>query len=162
MSTIKVKGQEVQVGDDLWSGGTPHRITRIKDYTHPLVTRGEPWRTAICDGPGGEKAWGITLSYAHGFMAGYEVTALPGDKRGEPHRPDDDYLCPFFGMGADLYPHYAAAGFPGLWTEWLATLDDPAALAATEADCAAIADYVNSAGDRFRWNPERKDWEMKR
>ena len=28
MSTIKVKGQEVRVGDDLWAGGVPHRIPR--------------------------------------------------------------------------------------------------------------------------------------
>jgi hypothetical protein len=116
-----IKGQEVRVGDDLWAFGKPHRITRIKDYAHPVVTRGEQWRIAYSDGPdtGGEKAWGITLEYNHGYAAGYEITALPGDRRGEPHLPDDDDLSPFYGKGARLYEQYAAEGSPGLWRDWL-------------------------------------------
>ena len=62
MSTIKVKGQEVRVGDDLWLGGVPHRITRIEPYQHPSFP-GEMWAQACSDGPGGigKAAWGITL-----------------------------------------------------------------------------------------------------
>jgi hypothetical protein len=122
MSTIKVKGQEVETGDDLWSGGIPHRITRIEPYGHPVVTRGEQWRAACSDGPAsvGRAAWGITLEFAHGWEPGhYEVSARPGDTRGEPHASADDYLSPWWGPGARLYEHYAAEGFPGPWRAWL-------------------------------------------
>jgi len=62
MSTIRVKGQEVKVGDDLWAGGVPHRITRIEPYQHPSFP-GEMWAQACSDGPDGigKAAWGITL-----------------------------------------------------------------------------------------------------
>jgi len=124
MSTIRVKGQDVRVGDDLWFLGKPYRITRIMDYIHIGVTLGEEWRIAKSDGPkdGGKYAWGMTLSYDHGYAAGYEVTYLPGDERGEPHQPADDYLSPHCGEGARLHPQYLAEGglAAGTWREWLA------------------------------------------
>jgi hypothetical protein len=118
MTTHRIKGQEVKVGDDLWCLGKPHRITRIEPYTHPIVTRGEEWRSADADGPDGTTPWGITLEFDHGYHAGYEVTALPGDERGVPHLAEDDYPSPFFGRGAELYPEYVAAGAPG-WLAWI-------------------------------------------
>lgn len=119
-----VKGQEVRVGDDLWFLGKPHRITRIKRYVHPVVTRNEEWRIAYSDGPEGmyRAAWGITLEYNHGYSAGYEVAALPGDDRGEPHVPDDDYLDPNLSTAAELWARYEAEGKPGLWRTWVAAL----------------------------------------
>lgn len=121
MTTAMIKGQEVRVGDDLWSMGTPHRVTRITDYTHPVVTRGEPWRTAHSDGPGGARAWGRTLSFDHGYAAGYEITIVPGDERGVPHLPADDYVDPFYGHGAELHKLYAAEGTTATWPAWLRT-----------------------------------------
>lgn len=61
MSTRKVCAADVKIGDDLWVGGKPHRITRIEPYTHPTI--GEPWAIASSDGPEGigKAAWGITL-----------------------------------------------------------------------------------------------------
>ena len=58
-----VKGSEVKVGDDLIFAGTPHRITRIEPYVHPVVTHGETWATAYADTPKAayKIAWGITL-----------------------------------------------------------------------------------------------------
>lgn len=122
MSTVKVKGQDVRVNDDLWAFGTPHRITRIEPYVHPVVTRGEPFRIAYADGPGGqgERAWGITLEYGHGYATGYEVTERPGETYiNEP--PADDWPCPSYGRGAELYPEYVAAGGPAkaLWPDWI-------------------------------------------
>ena len=121
MSTHRVKGQEVKVGDDLWSLGKPHRITRIEPYTHPVVTRGEEWRIAYSDGPDGvgRAAWGITLTFDHGYADGYEVTALPGDERGVPHLAEDDYPSPFYGRGAELYPQYAADPRARGWRAWI-------------------------------------------
>jgi hypothetical protein len=121
VSMIKVKGQEVRVGDDLWFLGKPHRITRIEGYIHPVVTRGEEWRIAYSDGPdaGGKNAWGITLEYEHGYAAGYLVSAWPGDNRAEVRPPAGDYLSPHYGEGAVLYEQYAAEGSPGLWRDWL-------------------------------------------
>jgi hypothetical protein len=121
MSTIKVKGQDVRVNDDLWYLGTPYRITRIKPYTHP-VTRGEVWRTAYSDGPerAGDRAWGITLEYDHGYAAGYEVTYMDGDPRKENKPPADDYLSPWFGEGARLWEAHRDEVKPGRWREWLA------------------------------------------
>lgn len=119
MATIKVKGQDVKVGDDLWFLGKPYRITRITPYTHP-VTRGEVWRTAVSEGPGGVKAWGITLEYDHGYAAGYEVTSLDGDPRAENTPPEDDYPSPWFGEGARLWEAHADEIKPGGWREWLA------------------------------------------
>ena len=66
-----VRGRDVKVGDDLWVGGVPHRITRIEPYvdgpdaTRPLnqeLWNGEA-RVAYSDGPAGrgKDAWGITL-----------------------------------------------------------------------------------------------------
>ena len=52
MSTIRVKGQEVKVGDDLWFLGKPHRITRIEDYVHSgCCPPGKPGRIAYSDQP---------------------------------------------------------------------------------------------------------------
>lgn len=49
-------GKEIEVGDVLVFSGTPHRVATIEDYTHEVVTSGEPWRIArASDG------WGITL-----------------------------------------------------------------------------------------------------
>lgn len=125
MSTIKVKGQDVRVGDDLWFMGKPYRITRIEPYVHILVTRGEEWRIAKSDGPvnGGKHAWGMTLEYDHGWAAGYEVTYLPGDTRGEPYQAADDYPSPHYGEGAALYQQYVAEGglALGTWPGWLKT-----------------------------------------
>ena len=120
MSTVKVKGQDVRVGDDLWFLGKPYRITRIEPYVHPAVTRGEQWRIAYSDGPerGGKHAWGMTLEYEHGWAAGYEISERPG----EPYKnkpPADDYPCPHYGEGAELWEQYAAEGSPGLWRDWL-------------------------------------------
>lgn len=123
MSTIKVKGQDVRVGDDLWSMGKPYRITRIEPYVHIGVTLGEQWRIAYSDGPvnGGKSAWGMTLAFDHGWAASYEVTYLPGDDRGEPHLTPDDYPAPHYGEGEELHPLYLAAGglSAGTWPEWL-------------------------------------------
>lgn len=163
MSTIMVKGQEVQVGDDLWAGGKPYRITRIEPYMHPVVTRNEQWWQACSDGPEGigKAAWGITLEFAHGWEPGhYEVSKRPGDVRGDPHLSADDYLSPWFGQGAQLYPHYLAEGSPLPWREWLAGKPDTAAVLAAELDrsCPGFR-YVNGAGDRFAWNWETGRWE---
>lgn len=80
MTTVKVKGQQVRVGDDLWFLGRPYRVTRIEDYTHPgIVPAGETWRIAYSDGPvtGGKHAFGITLEYQYGYAAGYEISVRP-------------------------------------------------------------------------------------
>lgn len=124
MTTGRIKAQEVKVGDDLWFLGTPHRITRITRYVHPVVTRNEEWRIAHSDGPAGmyKAAWGMTLSYDHGYAAGYEVTILDGDTRAEPHVSEDDYLDPFLSPAADLWARYQAEGMPGLWRAWVASL----------------------------------------
>jgi hypothetical protein len=121
VTTIMVKGQDVKVGDDLWFLGRPHRITRIKPYTHP-VTRGEVWRTAYSDGPAGmhKSAWGITLEYDHGYAAGYEVTYTEGDPRKENRPPEDDYPSPWFGEGARLWEAHRGEVGPGGWRAWLA------------------------------------------
>jgi hypothetical protein len=62
MATRKVSARDVKVGDDLWVGGKPHRITRIEPYQHPSFP-GEMWAQAMSDGPEGigKAAWGITL-----------------------------------------------------------------------------------------------------
>ena len=62
-SIAPTDGQDVEVGDDLWFLGKVHRITRIKPYAHPVVTKGETWRIAYADEPSGvyQKAWSITL-----------------------------------------------------------------------------------------------------
>jgi hypothetical protein len=114
MATIMVKGQDVKVGDDLWFLGRPHRITRIRPYTHP-VTRGEVWRTAYSDGPAGSllSTWGITLEYDHGYAAGYEVTYTEGDPRKENRPPED-------GEGARLWEAHRGEIQPGGWRAWLA------------------------------------------
>ncbi len=161
-STAMIKGQEVRVGDDLWSMGTPHRITRIEPYAHPVVTRGEQWRQACSDGPEGvgKAAWGITLEFAHGWAPGhYKVSLLPGDERGEPHLSADDYLSPFGGAGARLYEHYAAAGFPGTWRAWLESAGRRGLLAGPRP---GVPDFANGAGDRFRWDPELMSWGLLR
>lgn len=74
--TVKVKGQDVRVGDDLWFLGKPYRITRIEPYIHPVVTRGEEWFSAYSDSPDGmyRNAWGITLEREHGNAASYEIS----------------------------------------------------------------------------------------
>lgn len=56
-------GRDVVVGDDIIFLGTPHRITRIEPYTHPVVTGGETWATAYADTSAAayQAAWGITL-----------------------------------------------------------------------------------------------------
>jgi len=122
VSTIKVKGQDVREGDDLWTSGKPHRITRIEPYVHPVVTRGEPWRIAYSDGPDGmgRAAWGITLEWQGGYAAGYEVTERPGEPYiNEP--PADDFPGAFYGRGAELFPEYQQAGglAVGTWLEWI-------------------------------------------
>lgn len=124
MATIRIKGQEVRVGDDYWYLGTARRITRIEDYVHPVVTRNEVWRFAYSDGPTGtgRNAWGITLEYDHGHAAGCEVTWLYGDDRGRDHVPADDYLDPFTGTAAGLWARYEAEGKPGLWRTWVTRL----------------------------------------
>ena len=121
MSTVRVKGQDVRVGDDLWTIGGVHRITRMVDYVHPAVTRGELWRIAYSDGPdtGGAKAWGCTLAYDHGYANGYEISVRPGEPPYENKPPADDYLSPFYGEGAVLHEQFAAQGSPGLWRDWL-------------------------------------------
>ena len=123
MSTVRVKGQDVQAGDDLWTSGVPHRVTRIEPYIHIGVTLGEQWRIAYSDGPrdGGKRAWGMTLSFDHGWAASYEISDR-GDGRGDPHLTVDDYLSPFYGEGKRLHPQYLAAGgmATGMtWPQWL-------------------------------------------
>ena len=58
-------GRDIEVGDDLLFTGRLHRITDIKDYVHPVVTKGETWRTAYARRPGEvtltDGTWGITL-----------------------------------------------------------------------------------------------------
>jgi hypothetical protein len=74
VSTIKVAAKDVKVGDDLWAGGTPHRITRIEPYQHPSFP-GEMWAQACSDGPEGvgKAAWGITLELTNP-SAYYEIS----------------------------------------------------------------------------------------
>jgi hypothetical protein len=126
MTTIYVKGQDVRVGDDLWWMGTPHRVTRIERYVHPVVTRNEEWRTAYSDTPqrAYKAAWAITLEYDHGHAAGYEITLVPGDDRTDGHsRVDpDDYLDPFLSTAEKLWARYQEEGMPGLWRDWAAAL----------------------------------------
>lgn len=126
MTTIKVRGQDVRIGDDLWFLGTPKRITRIEPYVHPVVTRNAEWRTAYADGPDGmyKAAWGITLEYGHGWAANYEVTCLPGDDRKDSPPPADDYLDPFLAVAAGLWARYQAEAMPRgiLWRPWVEAL----------------------------------------
>jgi hypothetical protein len=160
--TVKVKGQDVRVGDDLWSLGQVHRITGIRTYRHPVVTRGEDWRSAQSAlGPGGYGAlsWGITLEYDHGFAAGYEISVRPDEPPYVNKPPEDDYLSPHSGDGAALYVHYALAGFPGSWRSWLAKQDVPALLA-TEPDRSSPLRYQNSAGIWFSWAWDTGSWEF--
>lgn len=74
MGTVKVSAKEVKVGDIMWVGGTPRRITRIQPYVHPTI--GEPWAIASSDGPEGFglAAWGITLELTNPSEY-YEITA---------------------------------------------------------------------------------------
>jgi hypothetical protein len=128
VSTIKVKGQDVKVGDDIWFLGTPHRVTRITPYVHPVCTRNEEWRTAHSDGPDGmyKAAWGITLEFDHGWAAGYEVTYTEGDPRAEQYSACD-YLSAFgSGRSVEMFDAYQAQGMPGLWRKWLAERGEPA------------------------------------
>jgi hypothetical protein len=111
--TVRVKGQHVRVGDDLWSGGVPHRVTRITAYRHPVVTRGEDWRCARSG------SWGMTLSYDHGYAASYEITIRHGEPPYVNAPPDDDYLSPHYGEGAVLFERYAAEAAGESWREWL-------------------------------------------
>lgn len=120
-AAIMVKGQDVRVGDDLWSLGKPHRVTPIEPYTHPVVTRDEEWRIAYSNGPEDTgKPWGRTLRLEHGYAASYEVAYVPGDDRKDVRPPADDYLSPFHGEGGALYERYMAEGAPGPWRRWLA------------------------------------------
>ncbi len=77
MSTIKVSAKDVRVGDDLWLGGVPHRITRIEPYQHPSFP-GKMWAQACSDGPEGigKAAWGITLELTNP-SAYYEISVRP-------------------------------------------------------------------------------------
>lgn len=79
MGTIKVKAQDVKIGDDLWLGDVPHRITRIEPYTHPAVTGGDEWAAAYSDGLEGvgKAAWGITLELTNPSEY-YEISVRPG------------------------------------------------------------------------------------
>lgn len=78
MSTVKVKGQDVRVGDDLWFCGRPHRVTRLEPYTHPEATRGEEWQIAYSGGPErAGAAWAMMLEREHGYAASYEISARP-------------------------------------------------------------------------------------
>jgi hypothetical protein len=122
--TVKIKKQDVRVGDDLWFLGRPYRITRIEPYRHPVVTRGEDARTAYSDGPGrtGRNAWGITLSFEHGYAASAEISVRMGEPPYVVRPPDDDYLCPFDSAAAELFARFQAAGRPGSWREWLALM----------------------------------------
>lgn len=165
-TTVKVKGQDVRVGDDLWVCGGVHRITRIQPYRHPLVTRGEDWRSAISDGPvpGPGKVYqpfGITLEFDHGYAAGYEISVRPGEPRYVNKPPENDYLDPHYGDGARVYAHYAVAGFPGSWLEWLAK-QDVAALLSAEPDRSKPLLYQNTAGDWFHWAWDERRWELGR
>jgi hypothetical protein len=74
---MEKRGAEVEVGDDLWFLDKPYRITRIEDYVHPVVTRGETWRIAYSDGPvfGARWAWGITLEPDGRYETGQKVGA---------------------------------------------------------------------------------------
>lgn len=119
-TTVMVKGQHVRVGDDLWSGGKPHRVMKIIPYRHPVVTRGQDWRIAR-----GADNWGMTLAYDHGWAASYEITIRPGEPPYENQIPDDDYLCPFYGLGAELHALFEAEGSPGSWAGWLAARGAP-------------------------------------
>jgi hypothetical protein len=128
MTTILVKGQDVRVGDDLWFLGSPHRITRIEPYVHPVVTRNEEWRVAKSDGPDGQgkHAWGMTLEFCHGYAGDYEITLVPGDDREHKGRfvDPDDYLDPFLSTAAELWARYQREGMPAgkLWRPWVESL----------------------------------------
>ena len=78
---VRTPGRDVKVGDDLWLGGVPHRITRIEPYVNgPNATRdlaSELWdgkaRVGYSDSFGskvGKDAWAITLDPA----GGYDIT----------------------------------------------------------------------------------------
>lgn len=73
--TVEVRGQDVRVGDDLWAGSVPHRITRVEDYRHPSFP-GELWHSGSSDGPGGvgKAAWGMTLETNVGYAGHYEIS----------------------------------------------------------------------------------------
>lgn len=122
METIRIKGQDVRVGDELWTMGSPDRITRIEPYVHPVITRNEEWRTARRDWPDGTKAFGRTLAYEHGRSASYTITYVDGDPRKTVTVPADDYLDPFAPAARDLWARYQAEGMPGLWRDWVAKL----------------------------------------
>lgn len=79
MSTIRVHATEVKVGDILWLGGTPHMITRIEPYVHPVVTGGAEWAVAYSDAPdgAGKNAWGITLELTSPVANYYEIAERP-------------------------------------------------------------------------------------
>jgi hypothetical protein len=118
MTTIYVKGQDVRVGDDLWSMGAPCRVIGIRPYVHPVVTRNEEWRVAEF------AVGGRTLAYEHGYAAGYEITLVPGDDRtaGGSRVDPDDYLDPYLSAAAVLWARYEAEGKPGLWRAWVEAL----------------------------------------
>lgn len=121
MATIMVKGQDVKAGDYVWSMGSPELVTHIDPYVHPVMTRNCLYRRARLERPGGFKAWGRTLAYDHGYMAGYEVTYTDGDPR-TPAPSADDYLDPWLPQAAALWARYQADGMPGLWPDWVASL----------------------------------------
>jgi hypothetical protein len=72
---LNVPAGEVRVGDDLDYLGKPYRITRIEEYAHPVVTKGETWWIAYADTREkfGKNAWGMTL----GKGTRYDVIRAP-------------------------------------------------------------------------------------
>ncbi|SKL83932.1 Uncharacterised protein [Mycobacteroides abscessus subsp. massiliense] len=69
--TVRKRGRDIQVGDDLVFEGKVHRITRITPYdqTRAGLPAGTGWRTADA-----EFGWGITLNPDADY---YEVLERP-------------------------------------------------------------------------------------
>jgi hypothetical protein len=142
-AVAQVRGQDVRVGDDLWFLSSVHRVTRVEDYRHPVVTGGDLWHIAKSDGPAGfgRAAWGMTLATERGYAAGYTIGTRPfgckhccqpihriGDREGD---PDDDPWQETTGWihdkggvfcagtqvraerGADLASHAVIEDYPG-------------------------------------------------
>lgn len=62
--TMRIAGSEVRVGDDVIFLGTPHRVTSVEPYSHPVATGGEQWAIAYAatpERPAKGNAWAITL-----------------------------------------------------------------------------------------------------
>ena len=56
MSRLTVPASDLRVGDLILFLGHSHRVLRLAEYRHELVTIGRPWVSAVC-----EEGWCMTL-----------------------------------------------------------------------------------------------------